>query len=272
MKNIITPINDAEAICIPLFDGKLFNFDEFVLDETGGEGGSFTQSWDCCFIKSNAKDFSIKWQGNLIFNNYDAIRFAINYAKHLLLTGTAVVNGKEVLLFENVEGDTVPIEPTSKPLIKDGETAEVTEFTLKFHCTGGCIGEHIINFYWVGLLQAENEHLIEDGLPKYDVNSWDGLINFDGKPGINNNLYFNEHELNEMKKRLNEPVFAQMAELLKQKAEKWESFVPENEIREYLAESEHLYRYVRVRDRNRTPLEVPIEMLAIAGYIFDNPK
>lgn len=265
----IVPINQAEAICMPLFDEKLSNLSDFTFSAEG-VGCGFSQAWDSCLLHSEAKDFFVKWRGLFTLEDYDAIRISINFHEHLLLTGRAVVNGKEVLLFENISGAKVPIEPTSKPLIAKGEIAEITELTFSFHCTGGCIGKHSINFYWVGLLNTDNEILIEEQLPQYTVDSWEGLINFNGKNGVNRyNLFFSEDELIEMKERMSEPFFANMMKKLKNEVEQFESFVPEKEIREYIPQIEHMYRYVRVRDRDRTCIDGLAEAFAVAGYLFD---
>ncbi len=270
--NKIVPINQAEAIFMPLFDMNISNINAFTLIEEENKGGIFTQSWDSCVISSNAKNFSILWKGRLILNEYNAIRIFTGYPEHLLLSGKAIVNGKEHILFTDFPGGNAPVEPTSNILKEKDEVAEVTEITLTFHCTGGCLGKHNANLYWIGVLSTEKEKLIQEQLPKYNERSWDGLINLEGSPGINNNIFFTEQELAIMKSRIEEPFFRAKMDKLIEEAKKWEDFCPEKEIREYVPVVEHLYRYTRVRDRNRAVLEEPIILLAIAGYLLNNPK
>lgn len=266
------PINQAEAICMPLFDMNISNINEFSLIEECRSDGCFFQSWDSCVINSYAEDFTLVWKGSLYFEAYDALRFFINYSERLLLSGKAIVNGKEHILFTNVPGGNAPVEPTSKPLVNKGEEAEITGFELTFHYTGNFTNKHNVNLYWVGLLSTEDEKLIEEQLPKFDESSWKDFINKDGKPWINNNLFFTEQELALMKSRINEPFFKPMRDKLKEDATKWKNFSPEKEIREYVPVVENSYRYTRIRDRNRVVLYEPIITLAIAGYFFDNPE
>ena len=268
----IIPINQAEAIFAPLFDMNITNMHELVLSEVGRSDGQITQFWDSCAIISYATEFSVQWKGSLILDDYDSLRFFINYHSHLHLSGTAIVNGTQQELFRELPGSNVPLEPTSKPLKRDGEKAEISQITLRFHCTGGCPGKHHITFYWMGLLASDKEYLIEEEMQKYDESSWEGLLNNEGKPAVNYELFFTHKQLTDMKKRIHEPLFKNMAEKLKATAEQWESFIPEKEIREYIPVGEHLYRYVRIRDRNRKEIESPILALSIAGYLFDNSK
>ncbi|HEY3379447.1 MAG TPA: heparinase II/III family protein [Armatimonadota bacterium] len=262
----ITPINQAEAIIAPLFDREISNWQEFLLVEDGRADGQFTQQWDSCTIESQASDFSLIWQGALTVAQYDALRFFIAFPGDVLLSGSMVVNGERRVMFGDIAGDNVPIEPTSVPFVIPGEQATLTEIRLDFQAPAG--GETQVCLRWIGLLASWREQEIEAALPRYAV-TWPGLLNPNGKPGLTQTLLFDAEELAALKARIRLPAFADLAASLQYEAAQWEAYAPEPDIREYIPCDEHLYRYVRVRDRGRPILENAIMTLAVAGFLFD---
>jgi hypothetical protein len=268
----IIPINVAEGIFLPLFDANLSRLDTFSIEEHGLEEhykrGGFKQAWDSMLITTHAPRLKLVWKGEVNLGEYDTLRFFLKFASQIRLRATAVVNGLEVLLFEEVYGDVTPIEPTSGTLPLE---AVITQITFEFENQGQPGSELVINYSWAGAVNSTKEYLIEEELPKYD-SIWNGLINPEGRAGIRNNILFSESELKEFKLRIKEPYFEPMAQMLMHRAREIEDFAPETEIREYAAVGVHMHRFVRIRDRGRTILDHYIIPLAVAGYLFDNDK
>lgn len=266
----IVPINQAEAIFEPFFDYNLSDIKELQLIEMGGKDGVVRNDWSSCCISSKAKSFKVIWNGKLEIEGYDSMRFFIQYSKNLRLTGRATINDNTVSLFEDVEPDAAPIEPTGY-IGSDYEKLVLTSYELEFINLNAEKVNGEVTLYWSGLLASKKEHLIEEALPKYS-SEWKGLINYSEIASVRSNIFFTEKELLVVKRMLQLDENKGLLNSLISKAKKLEGFVPENEIREYLATEEHMYRFVRVRDRNRKPLEESVTDLAIAGWLTDNKE
>jgi len=267
MSKEIIKINKAEGIFLPMFDVNLNDASEFT-----AQNAVLVQSWDCCMLTGKSETFGVTWNGMVDMGEYDRLLFFINPPPYVKVGGTAIVNGEEIKLFENVFGANAPIEIAGTVSAdKDGKRI-LTSFTLTFDACGSAISSHIISLGWVGVLCSDKEHLIEDALPKYDEHSFDNYL-IHAQPDLRDNVFYGQKELDAMIEKARadirmKPAFEQLAK----KAAAYENFVPEKEIRQYLAVKEHMYRYVRVRDRNRLELKSVLTLMAVAGYVHKNPK
>lgn len=262
----LVPINAAEAIFAPLFDARLVEFSEFTLEEEDGAGGTFGPTWDGSVLRTTATQFLLRWRGHLLLTGYDSIRLFINFPPHIRLSGWATVGGKRKELFRDMPGEPVPCEPTSPPLKATAAELEVTEMELRFVSSRS--GETLIGYYWAGAVDSTREPLIERALPRYSA-TWPGLLNPAGKAGLTVPLMGSKQALMELKARAHSPAFQPLLSELKRAATQWEQYAPEKDIREFVPCVEHLFRYVRVRDRGRPIWEDGLNLLALAGYLCE---
>ncbi len=262
-----TPINAAESIIAPLFDHNISNRAEFRLLEEGRQDGAWSQIWDSCNIRSGAPCFSLVWQGECAFTGYDALRFFITLAPDLKLSGSAVVDGTRHVLFTDVAGATAPQEPTSGPLCAPERPSILQEIRLDFAASLPRTSHVCLR--WIGLVNRAAEPLLEQALPRYTPD-WPGLLAAAPAPSVDaDSLFFGAAELQELKARSREPHFRSLLAGLQAAAAQWEGAAPEDWIREFIPCAEHLYRYVRIRDRGRPPFDDAMMTLAVAGFLCD---
>ncbi len=252
----VIPINEAEAMVAPLFDQGLTDFHAFT-----AVNAAFIPSWDCALLKSCERRFALRWRGDLALDGYDRLRLFINFPPWIRMSGTAVVNAERRTVFHDVPGEGLPCEPTSEPL-----TGRVTELELHFAVDRDA--EALISFYWIGLVNSEREALLEAMRPKYNAD-WPGLLNPGGNAGIRQPWLVNGAGMDRVKARA--ARCPALVEELRCAAAQWEGYAPEPHIREFYPCIEHLYRYVRVRDRQRPDWNPPIRLLALAGWLCDRP-
>lgn len=260
------PINGAEAIFAPLFDANLVDFREFTLEEEDSPGGTFTPSWDCSVLRTRATRFRLRWRGHLTLTGYDCVRLFINYPPPMRLSGWATLDGTRKELFRDRPGEPVPCEPTSPPLKAPAAAAEVTEIELRFVTDRP--GETLIAFYWAGVVDSTREPLIEAALPRHSA-AWSGLLNPTGKAGLTVPLMGSLQNLKDIKARARTPAFHPLLTALERAATQWEHYAPEGDIRQFVPCTEHLFRYVRVRDRGRPLWEDGLYLLPLAGYLCE---
>ncbi|HEY3328860.1 MAG TPA: hypothetical protein VGK19_02475 [Capsulimonadaceae bacterium] len=262
------PINVAEAIVAPLFDPSIFDAADFhVADDTGDR--LLPQGWDGCGYVTRSPVSRIVWNGDLLLGNgYDSLVFFITLPPGANLSGHAIIYGARVSLFGDIGGQNVPLEAVSAPLVAAGAVVHVSRIELT---VANGLGDEIeILLRWVGVRDSARVPLIEQTLPVYSA-EWPGLLDPNGTAALDRPIYFSPVECDRIKRRINDPAFYAVKASLEEMATEWEAFEPEAEIREYVPCVEHLYRYVRVRDRGRTPIEEPMMVLAIAGYLLDRP-
>lgn len=258
------PINEAEAIVVPLFDSGLVNHQAFAFEEEGDSDGSFKPSWDCSILHTRAKRFRLRWHQRVEMEGYDRVRLFINYPPHVHMSMTARVGGVKRDLIRDLPGQRVPFEPTSESIVSPGLPQEVEEMEWSF--VSSRAGETLISFYWIGAVNSLREPLIEERLPAYAA-SWEGLIDPAGRNGITVPLFGRARQLAELRDRGRSPCLRPLMEKLATAAAEWESYSPEPHIRQFIPCTEHLYRYVRVRDRDRPSWEDRIQILSLAGYL-----
>lgn len=260
MNNKMVAINEAEAIFYPAFDKYLCNDNQMQI-----VNGTMERLWDTLSF-SGGSEFSIQFTGKVDLYGYDKILCFITVPVQTSVEGRAIIDGKETVIFESTCGDTTPIELVS-PILKEVDCHSVLEkIELNFYSSGK---RNVVLLSWFGAANNAKEYLIEASLPKKD-SQWKGFLNRNTVGKINNNLVFSESEAKELKK------FILGDESLKNKiisnAERSLHIEPEKTIREFAAVSEHMYRFVRVRDRGRVNFEGHILNLAIGGYVLEEAK
>lgn len=266
----VTPINKAEAIIAPLFDARLADLPSYSVESRDGLPIEFCQTWDSCALAGGSRDFVLRWKGRLEFQHYDRLRLFINYTPAFTLSASATLDGREVRLFENIRGDRLPSEPTSCVFGPDRAYHVLTGLELAFRGEPG--GDTHIIFYWIGLVSSVREPDLERDLPRYSPD-WPGLLNPAGRAFLVEPLFSTRAFLESLPERARENRFTPLMRSLRQTAAHFATYAPEPDIREYFPCDEHLFRYVRIRDRNRPRLDHPqrMQVLALAGYLEGNP-
>jgi hypothetical protein len=266
----IAPINQAEAIIAPLFDSNLADLKSYTVEARDGLPIEFCQSWDSCVLKGRSRNFILRWTGRFEFQHYDQLRLFLNYPEAFKLSAGAILNGREVCLFENIPGYRLPSEPTSAIFGPDKAYYVMTR--LDFHFQAQPAQETHISFNWIGLVSSVREPDYERQLPRYSPD-WPGLLNPNGKAALVEPLFSKREFLESLPERARQNRFAPLMRSLRNTAARFETYSPEPDIREYFPCDEHLFRYVRVRDRNRPRWDHPqrIQVLALAGYLDNHP-
>lgn len=256
MKNKIYFFNKAEGVFFPAFDKYLCNDSQISMDS-----GKIERMWDTISF-SGGKCFTIHWQGETELGRYDSFRCFLSAPPHARATGTAMVDGQKVTLFENAQGDTFPVEWTGK--LPDGENRVLTDVFLEFTFEA----EHnAIALSWLGLADSGLE--AEAQVPRWQE-AWCEMIHAGRAGEIEKNLILTQEEGERLRK-----VFAEdesLAAVLRENAEKALAVRVEDQMREYAPVTTNLYRFVRVRDRGRVPMENLILNLAVAGYLLKEPS
>lgn len=261
-----TPINAAEAIFAPFFDPKISPWRQFEFVEKDRQDGVATALWDCFNVQTSAREFGVRWRGKIDAAGYDRLRAFLTFAPSIRMRGVATVNGRRMELFSNVPGGTAPVEVTSAALGNIGP--EITELEFWFTSDGSPVS---VSFSWLGLVASDRERLLEISPSRYTPD-WPGmLVAADSESGLGRAVMYDVAAIEEMKKKSRDPFFRPWMDLLAEQAAAIESLTPEAEIREFLPCNEHLWRYVRVRDRGRRPLAEDIAIMALAGYLHDRP-
>lgn len=260
VNNKMVAINEAEAIFYPAFDKYLCDDNQMQFNNCTME-----RLWDTLSF-NGGREFSIQFSGKVDLYGYDKILCFITVPVQVIVEGRALIDGKETIIFQSTKGDTAPIELIS-PILKKVDCHSVLEkIELKFSSSGN---KNVVLLSWFGASTSTKEYLIEESLPKKD-SQWKGLLNSNTVGKINNNLVFSEAEVIELKK------YILADESLKNKiirnAEKSMHIEPEKAIREFVPVSNHMYRFVRVRDRGRENFEEHILNLAIGGYVLEEAK
>lgn len=266
----ITPINKAEAIIAPLFDARLADLPSFALEARDGLPIEFCQAWDGSVLKGRSRDFILRWKGRLEFQHYDQLRLFLNYPPAFTLSASALLNGREIRLFEDIPGDRLPSEPTSGIFGPDKAYHVLTRLDLHFKGQAG--QDTLILLNWIGLVSSLREPDLERQLPRYSP-EWPGLLNPNGQAALVEPLFSSREFLATLPALARQARFAPLMRSLRKTAARFDTYAPEQDIREYFPCDEHLYRYVRVRDRNRPRWDHPqrIQVLALAGYLDNNP-
>ncbi len=266
----IAPINKAEAIIAPLFDARLADLPSFTVESLDGLPIALSQAWDGSVLKGRSRDFILRWQGRFEFQHYDRLRLFLNYPPAFKLSAAALLNGREFRLFEDLPGRRLPSEPTSRVFGSDQAYQVLTRLELHFQGSPG--PDTLILLNWIGLVSSVREPDLERERPRYPED-WPGLLNPNGKAALAEPLFSTREWLERLPELARQERFAPLLRRLRTTAARFATYAPEPDIREYFPCDEHMFRYVRVRDRNRPRWDHPqrIQVLALAGYLDDQP-
>ena len=262
------PINDAEGIFLPLFDPKLWEADELVLTAAEGTTARQASNFDSHGVQGFGTRVVLTWRGKVALGPLTALRLFTAFPAACRLTGRATVDGRTVVLFRAVEGGMVPCEPTSAPLCAAGAHAVLSHLELELEQAEPAALQW--NLYWIGLVDPVAERALE--APLRVPAGWPGLFDAAGTPALACPWIASAEQIGEWKRKLQEPLLAPLRARMAEAAREWEDYEPEPHIREFLPVSEHLYRYTRMRDRERPLWDDATMDLAAGGYFLDRPE
>lgn len=252
----IYPINNAETIIVPAFDKNIFDVSALKTD-----GAKLLHSWDSIIISSDSNKFCVSYDCHISLEGYNSLRIFMALEEKNKLTVIVNVDGQEKTIITSAEGEILTQEFTGE--LSGGQI--LSSIRMEFEGGGG----NRNTLYWIGLLNTEKEIDMLKKMPRYDKNSFEKYIDVNAEYK-DNNIFFNENDLDIIKGNITLPEFNEMLQELKAKADKLLKLTPEEEIRAYLPSHLSGQRYVRTADRGRQCLEEPIILLSIAGYLFDN--
>lgn len=261
MKNQMISINAAEGIFYPAFDKNL-------CDDTqvSSLGGTMERLWDTLEF-AGGREFTIRWEGEVDLHGYDQVICFITVPVKAVIRGEAVLDGEKVDLFSPACGAAAPLELKSNILKNPDSHKKLTGITLYITSE---MKKNMVLLSWIGGVNSEKEPEIE--LP-YQVKvdpKWPGMMQGEKAGDMSGSMIFTREEARELKKMIAENP--KLKSILIKNAECAMQIKPESLIREFAPVKEHMYRFVRVRDRGRACMENHILNLAVAGYILEEEK
>lgn len=252
--NRIYKLSVAEGVFFPAFDKHICDDSQITIDN-----GKVTRQWDGLSF-SGRNHFTLHWNGAVELGSYDSFLCFLSAAPHARGTGRAVVDGREVMLFTDAEGGPACVE-WKGALPKDGKllTDVYLEFTFQAE-------RNAVHISWLGLSDSVKEPLIEENVPVWKA-EWDEQIHKGAAGRIHNNLLISEQEGESLREMILQD--SSLSERIRANAEKGMVLKAEEQLREYVAQGTHMYRFVRVRDRGRESLDGIVLDLAVAGWLFE---
>lgn len=143
---------------------------------------------------------------------------------------------------------------------------------IKLNFISNEIGHHVVHLSWFGL---QNKILIDRltaSQKLFDWN-WNALIkNPDEWPEIQfeKGLLFNPNQLTELRIKKNSPLWKEHYLYLEEQANLYLSRIPEHDLGEYLPVNDG--RYIREREKNRSPYHSEALVLGFVGLINNNKE
>lgn len=258
MTNCMLPLNEAERIFFLAFDKHLCKDEEITINQ-----GTKERLWDGISF-CGRKEFEICWHGEVPIREYDRFLCFLRVPKTAKISAKAVIDGESVSLFEDVNGEEVPLDLCiGLPRCEVGILSEVC-----FHVISEA-EQTVVFISWLGVGDSKKQALLEKKVPVWDQNVADVLLELN--PGeMLDGMLFSKEEGSLLKERLKSDEKA--IQLMKKLAEKAMQIRPEDIIGEYVPVLPHLYRFVRKKDRNRPVPEGPILNLAVAGWVLENSE
>ncbi len=255
MKKQMYMFNEAEGVFFPAFDRYLCDDRELSVNQ-----GKIVRIWDGLAV-SGGTCFTLHWKGQVILGGYDHLLTFMSVPANALVDGHVVVDGKETLLYKNRTGSPDPSEWSSS--LDCDSNGVLTDIYLEFKFPT----EHnTVSISWFGLRNSSLEDKITERIPVWQESWCEGI--HEGKVGeIENNLLMSEQEAKHMRELFKQNL--NLKEVVLKNAETAMKVNVERQMGEYIPKAD--YRFVRLRDRGRIPMEGMILNLAVAGYLLQEP-
>lgn len=269
MRNV--RINQAESIFEPFWDGgdsypenkKYSGLKRYILEYGQNVGAEIKQVWCGVDIKIWKQPLgemvAMERECHLSIEGYDTIRIFGAFPKEVEFKIICVIDGEKQTVLKAVGNDTTGEY--------DGHISgeEITHIRMEFIHNGK--QPSLSTLYWLGCSNKEEQMKMENQKSPYDE-KWEGCFKdvFEIKPTIN--IYFDNVELEEIRKKIMVHPFNDIMNKMREQATSDLKINPEAQIGEFVANGDR--RWVRDRDMKRTVLSVPMQRLAFVGVVDQN--
>ncbi len=257
MSNKIYKMNVAEGIFFAAFDRNICDDGQIRIDE-----GRMERIWDALAFYGG-HGFTIHWKGEVELGAYDHFEGFLTLPAEAVMTVTGVVNGQEELLVPSARGDVNPVELKGK-FSAHGQGAVLTDLYFKMESPNPV---NVVLVRWLGLLCSKLEAQAEAEVPVWQ-DAWEQEICHDRVGNLEKNLVLGQEEGELLKEQV--AGDEKLKAFFRTRAEEGMAIDCRAIMREYAPIGD--YRFVRIKDRGRAVVEGPIQNLAIAGWLLEEPR
>ncbi len=271
----IVPINEAEAILEPFWDGgssehptdKLSLLGAYTLRVPEGVVGAVEQTW--CAIRVSFEHahpgatITMQRDCDLDVSGYDVFRVFASIPSWVCLEVTGLVDGTQQTIIAPIAG-TDTNDEFDGPL----RGSRLTGYTLAYTLTEDRPAS--IDVLWTGLSNQAKQREMEARTSPY-TSDWPGMLVAEVAPERVEpqiGILFGPQELASLRHKLHEPALAEAYAALKESLADAMGWEPEAEIGRYIAKPDR--RWVRNRDMDKHCTAGVMEALAFVGLIEQN--
>ena len=264
MRNI--RINEAESIFEPFWDSgdsypdnhKYSCLKNYEVDAEGK--GSVGTAWMCVSVNVNGGcSVSMKRNASLDVSEYDIFRFFGAVSGKLKFIINIVIDGKKQKVIESMGHDS--------SMEYNGEIKGKSISEIEFIFENNTADTFEAKLLWLGLSNKAKEAEMLARKTPYDA-QWEGCFRDEPEIIPQDAIYFDENELQDLRKKLSKEPFLSMYEILRKEARDAIDIVPENEIGTYVIKQ--FVRFLRTRDVGRVNLVDKMKKLAFVGIVDNN--
>ncbi|MHB9106244.1 MAG: hypothetical protein ACYDCO_04230 [Armatimonadota bacterium] len=270
----IVPINEAEAIIEPFWDGgssehptdKLSLLDQYTVIVDPAARGRVAQAWCALDVKIDRAEpgrpaVAMERDCDLAVGDYDIFRVFGSLPSWVRMTVSATVDGEERVLVDRAGADTN--DEFDGPFSGERITKLRLEFTLTEPRTASA------SLMWLGLSNRAAQERMEARTSPYTPD-WPGALEPAPRelaPEIG--IFFDAAGLNELREKVRTSPYREMFSALREGAEKLLDANPEADIGYLIPKPDR--RWCRNRDMGRKCTAHDMELLAFVGLVDDNP-
>jgi hypothetical protein len=273
----IVPINEAEAIIEPFWDGgssehpkdKHSVLGEYAVTVAPSARARVAQTWASAEVSIDraapgAPAVKMARACDLQMDGYDVFRVFGSLPSSVRMTARAVIDGEERLLLDGVPGGDTNGE-FDGPL----PGGRMTRLSLEFASVDS--RPAAITLLWLGLANRAAQARLEARVSPYTPD-WPGALG-SGEPAAaapEIGIFFDAAELAALREKVRVPPFRELFAALIKQAEGLLNDTPEADIGYLVPKPDR--RWCRTRDMARKSTAESMELLAFAGLVGDRPE
>lgn len=274
---LVVPINEAEAIIEPFWDGGTVDhvtpkrqfLKEYVITVFDSAVATVQQIWSGAKISieralPGEPAVVMERECDISVEGYDIFRVFGPIPTWVRMTITAVIDGEEQTLLDNIQGKGINDEYNGSLRGK-----HLTRLKLQFSITEEKSAG--IDLFWLGLSNQAAQERMEAKKSPYDAR-WEGLLTSEEEgsfvPEIG--IFFDLSELEKIRKKVFNGHLREAFQQIREKAQKDMLLNPEAEIGEFIPTEDR--RWCRNRDMKRVCTAGKMERLAFVGLIEKNSE
>ena len=263
------PINDAEAVIEPFFDGQISNLADYDFQPARGSGARVSQYW--CWISLSWDDavpgepiFTMSRVVDIDIEHYDALRIRGNIPTLARLVLKAVVDGREQTIVDGVVGPARKWEYTGSI---EGRRLERLAISFEATTAGGGGG----TLQWINLVNREIERIRHSRRCPYTP-AWPRFLKPPGeavemRPALG--LLFDQAELALLRRKVSHPSFMPLMASLRDKARQHLEAQPEQFVMESGATINRHHRAHEIARGESDPANIAI-VCSFVGLIDED--